>query len=212
MRPLTAKQQQILNFVSRHCRERGFPPTLREIGEAVGPANVSAVRGHLAALEKKGFIAKDPDKARSIRVVRSPSVLSAIKRKLHQFAQTDQNVLHRVAYGIVLVTRKRRKHFAAERRQWIQAALNKQAVERGWTLLHKRIEPDHLVFIAEVWPTHSPHAVAHRVRHACNAVRRRHLKDFPGRRLWAPGFAVTTDLGRLDEIAERFLNEVPAEK
>ncbi len=212
MRPLTAKQQQILNFVSRHCHERGFPPTLREIGSAVGPANVSAVRGHLAALEKKGFITRDPDKARSIRVVRSPSVLSTIKRKLHQFAQTDQNVLHRVAYGIVLVTCKRRKHFVGERRQWIESALDKQAVEHGWSLLHKRIEPDHLVFIAEVWPTHSPHAVAHRVRHACNAVRRRHPKDFPGQRLLAPGFAVTTDLGQLDEMVERFLNEVPAEE
>ncbi len=212
MRPLTSKQQQILNFVSRHCREHGFPPTMREIGEAVGPANVSAVRGHLAALEKKGFITKDPDKARSIRIVGSSSVLSSIKRKLHQFAGTDQNVMYRVAYGIALVTRNRRKHFVGKRRQWIQAALEKQAVEHGWTLLHKRIEPDHIAFVAEVWPTHSPHAVAHRVRHACNAVRRRHLKDFPGRRLWSAGFAVTTDLGQLDEMVESFVNEVPAEK
>lgn len=212
MRPLTSKQQQILSFVSRHCRERGFPPTLREIGEAVGPANISAVRGHLAALQKKGFITKDPDKARSIRIVRSSSVLSSIKHKLHQLAGTDRNVLYRVAYGIALVTRKRRKHFVGKRREWIEAALDRQAVEHGWILLHKRIEPDHLVFITEVWPTHSPHAVAHRVRHACNAVRRRHLKDFPGRRLWAPGFAVTTDLGQLDEMVESFLNEAPAEK
>lgn len=212
MRSLTSKQQQILNFVSRYCREREFPPTLREIGEAVGPANISAVRGHLAALQKKGFITKDPDKARSIRIVRSSSVLSSFKHKLHQLAGMDRNVLYRVAYGIVLVTRKRRKHFVGNRREWIEAALDRQAVEHGWTLLHKRVGGDHLVFVAEVWPTHSPHAVAHRVRRACNAVRRRHLKDFPGRRLWAPGFAVTTDLGRLDEMAERFLNEVPAEK
>ena len=125
MRPLTSKQQQILNFVSRHCREHGFPPTMREIGEAVGPANISAVRGHLAALEKKGFITKDPDKARSIRIIRQPSVLSSIKRRLHKFARTDQNVLHRVIYGIVLVTRKRRKHFGGRRRLWIETALDK---------------------------------------------------------------------------------------
>ena len=57
VRPLTAKQQKVLDFVDGHCRSRGFPPTLREIGEGVGLANVSAVRGHVTALEKKRAVA-----------------------------------------------------------------------------------------------------------------------------------------------------------
>ena len=65
MRPTTERQQAILDFVQQHLADHGFPPTLREIGEALGLAHVSAVRGHLAALEKKGYIVKDPDKARS---------------------------------------------------------------------------------------------------------------------------------------------------
>lgn len=72
MRPLTPKQQAILDFVGEFSRDRGFAPSLREIGEAVGLTNVSAVRGHVAALEKKGCLRKEPDQPRSISVVTPP--------------------------------------------------------------------------------------------------------------------------------------------
>jgi len=72
MRPLTPRQQAILDFVSQFSRERGFAPSLREIGQAVGLANTSAVRGHVAALERKGVLRKEPDQPRSISVVTSP--------------------------------------------------------------------------------------------------------------------------------------------
>ena len=212
-KPLTDKQSRILDFVRESSAENGFPPTLREIGEAVGVANVSAVRGHLAAIEKKGYITKDPDKARSIRIVgdRRPSVLSRFKRKLHQFARTDEGVVHRVVYGIVLATRKRRRHFVGRGREWMIEALDKRAAEHGWTFLEQRVEPDHVVLIVEVWPTHSPGRVVSRVRHAGESLKRRHMLAFPGRRMWATGYAVTTDLERLDEMAEQFLAEVPPE-
>lgn len=97
MRPLTPRQQATLGFVSEFARSRGFAPSLREIGQAVGLANISAVRGHVAALEKKGCLKKEPDQSRSIRVVNSPSLMSRLKRKLHEFARTDQGVLHHLA-------------------------------------------------------------------------------------------------------------------
>lgn len=213
IKPLTDKQRRILNFVRESSAEHGFPPTLREIGEAVGVANVSAVRGHLAAIEKKGYIAKDPDKARSIRIVREPkpSVLSRFKRKLHQFARTDEGVVHRVVYGIVLAARKRRRHFVGRGGEWIVEALDKRATEHGWTFLEKRVQPDHVVLIVEVWPTHSPGRVVSRIRHAGEGLKRRHMLTFPGRRLWAQGYAVTTDLERLDEMAEQFLAGIAPE-
>ena len=100
MKPLTNRQSSVLEFVAKYSYRRGFPPTLREIGDGTGLSNVSAVRGHIMALEKKGYITKDPDKARSIRIVHSPSALSKLKRQLHEFARTDEGVLHKIIYGV----------------------------------------------------------------------------------------------------------------
>ena len=52
---LTERQRKVLDFVQGYVDGHGFPPTLREIGDAVGIASLNAVRGHLAALEKKGL-------------------------------------------------------------------------------------------------------------------------------------------------------------
>ena len=56
MRPLTNRQSALLEFVVEYSSRRGFPPTLREIGNGTGLSNISAVRGHVMALEKKGYI------------------------------------------------------------------------------------------------------------------------------------------------------------
>jgi len=208
MKPLTEKQRKILNFVRRYARERGFPPTLREIGDTVGPANISAVRGHLAALEKKGYIKKDPDKARSIRVVHAPSILSRFKRKLHEFARTDEGVIHRVTYGMVLATGGRLPHFAGKQGERLDEALDRRCAEHGWSFPLKKIEPDHVVLVVEAWPNHSPELVVSRVRQTGEAIWRRHPKDFPGKHLWAKGYAVTTDLEQLDELVGQFLEQV----
>ncbi|MHC4617891.1 MAG: LexA family protein [Planctomycetota bacterium] len=207
MRALTHRQEMVLDFVGEYCREQGFPPTLREIGEAIGLSNVSAVRGHIAALVKKGYITREEDKARSIRVVYSPSVLSKIKRRLHEFARTDEGVLHKVVYGVALVTTGRRRHFIGERRRWIDEALEQRAVEHGWRFLRKQIEPDHISVVVEVWPNHSAELVVARIRDTGNAVRRRHLKQFQGRSLWTKGYAVTTELGSLNDMVSELLQQ-----
>ena len=110
MRPLTPKQQAILDFVGEFSRDHGFAPSLREIGEAVGLTNVSAVRGHVAALEKKGYIAKEADKARSIRFLK-PSPFSAFKRKLHEVFRTDHGVIHRVVLALAWPTFRHRPSY-----------------------------------------------------------------------------------------------------
>lgn len=212
MRALTERQRSILDFLGQYSRQRGFPPTLREIGEAMGLANISAVRGHLRALEKKGYITKDPDKARSIRIVHSPSVVSRFKRKLHEFARTNEGVLHRVVYGLALATHERRPHFTGRRRAWMAEALERRAVEHGWRFLDRRIEPDHVVLAVEVWPNHSPQLAVSRVRQAGEALRRRRPKDFPGRCLWARGYAIATDLSQLDEMAAQLLEDSTPKK
>lgn len=207
--PTTERQQAILEFMQRYLAEHGFPPTLREIGESQGLTNVSAVRGHLAALEKKGYIVKQPDKARSIRLVNSPSLLSRFKKKLHQFAKTDEGVLHQVVYGIGLATRDLKVRFVGPIRTRIEAALDRRAAEHGWEYVRKRIEGDRIVLTVRVWPNHSPIAVASRIRHACEAAIRRERKGLlPPRHLWARGYVVTTNPDQLDALVEQFIEEM----
>jgi repressor LexA len=68
MDPLTPRQQRILEFITKTRDERGYPPTVREIGEAVGLTSSSSVHSQLAALERKGYLRRDPTKPRAIEV------------------------------------------------------------------------------------------------------------------------------------------------
>jgi repressor LexA len=63
---ITSRQQRILDFIAETVRERGYPPTVREIGEAVGLTSSSSVHAQLANLERKGLLHKDPTKPRAM--------------------------------------------------------------------------------------------------------------------------------------------------
>lgn len=60
------KQLEILNFIYKQVKKKGYPPTVREIGEATALSSTSTVHGHLARLEKNGYILRDPSKPRAI--------------------------------------------------------------------------------------------------------------------------------------------------
>jgi len=66
---ISNRQQAILEFIKNEVREKGYPPSVREIGEAVGLASSSTVHGHLDRLEKKGLIRRDPTKPRAIEIL-----------------------------------------------------------------------------------------------------------------------------------------------
>jgi repressor LexA len=66
---LTARQQQILEVVDAHLLRHGYPPTVREIGEAVGLTSSSTVHAHLANLERLGHLKRDPTKPRALGVI-----------------------------------------------------------------------------------------------------------------------------------------------
>ncbi len=65
---LTVKKRQILEFIERCIRERGYPPSVREIGEAVGLTSSSTVHAHLSSLQQMGYLRRDPTKPRAIEV------------------------------------------------------------------------------------------------------------------------------------------------
>lgn len=66
---LTDRQRDILAFIKKRLQERGYPPSVREIGQAVGLTSSSTVHGHLRHLEEKGFLRRDPTKPRAIEVL-----------------------------------------------------------------------------------------------------------------------------------------------
>lgn len=70
---LTVRQQEILAFVTRFIESRGYPPSVREIGQAMGLTSSSTVHSHLEALARKGYLRRDPSKPRALELLRGGS-------------------------------------------------------------------------------------------------------------------------------------------
>lgn len=75
--PLSKRQQQVLDFIRAKVSERGYPPSVREIGEAIGLSSPSTVHSHLSTLSKLGYIRKDPTKPRAIEILSTPGTTAA---------------------------------------------------------------------------------------------------------------------------------------
>ena len=73
---LSKRQQQILEFIDSETRQRGYPPSVREIGTAVGLTSPSTVHSHLTTLQDRGFLHRDPSKPRAIEVRFDPVTVS----------------------------------------------------------------------------------------------------------------------------------------
>jgi repressor LexA len=78
---LTGKRREILDFIASQIRERGYPPSVREIGEAVGLTSSSTVHTHLTTLQRQGFLRRDPTKPRAIEVRYDAVSGAAIERR-----------------------------------------------------------------------------------------------------------------------------------
>jgi repressor LexA len=91
-RDLSERQQGILDFIRVFIEENQFPPTIREIGKRVGISSTSVVKYNLDALERKGFIERDSDISRGIRL--TDAVLGALSDVIHV------PILGRIAAGV----------------------------------------------------------------------------------------------------------------
>ncbi|MEQ8716177.1 MAG: transcriptional repressor LexA [Acidimicrobiales bacterium] len=78
---LTARQREILGVIDKMQRERGYPPSVREIGEAVGLTSPSTVHSHLSSLQRLGYLRRDPTKPRAIEVLFDASTGAALERR-----------------------------------------------------------------------------------------------------------------------------------
>jgi repressor LexA len=78
---LTQRQQDIIDFIARTVNERGYPPSVREIGDAVGLTSPSTVHSHLATLQRLGYLKRDPTKPRAIEVRYDPNSGAPLERR-----------------------------------------------------------------------------------------------------------------------------------
>lgn len=78
---LTPRQRQILDIIETFTRDRGYPPSVREIGQAVGLTSPSTVHTHLGTLQRLGFIRRDPTKPRAIEVRYDPNSGAVLERR-----------------------------------------------------------------------------------------------------------------------------------
>jgi repressor LexA len=125
MTKLSKRQQEILDFIKKEVQTKGYPPSVREIGEAVGLASSSTVHGHLARLESKGLIRRDPTKPRAIEIL-DPDFTSSIPKS---------NVVNVPVIGKVTAG------------QPITAVEN---VEEYFPLPDRLVSPDDQVFMLEI--------------------------------------------------------------
>lgn len=96
---LTKRQQEIFDFIGGYTSDNGYPPTVRDIGKAVGLASSSTVHAHLANLEKLGLLRRDPSKPRAIEVI-GRSVEQAVEGVRNVVGQTHRlPLLGQVAAG-----------------------------------------------------------------------------------------------------------------
>ena len=82
---LTVRQRQILEFIDDQLRSRGFPPSVREIGEAVGLTSPSTVHAHLNSLTDLGYLRRDPVKPRAMEVHYDPTTDAVAERRPVRF-------------------------------------------------------------------------------------------------------------------------------
>lgn len=78
---LTARQIEVLGAIERSIRERGYPPTLRELMAEFDVKSTNAISGHLRALERKGHIQRGAKSSRAIRILRMPAEINADGRE-----------------------------------------------------------------------------------------------------------------------------------
>jgi repressor LexA len=78
---LTGKRREILDFIAAQVSERGYPPSVREIGFAVGLASTSTVQAHLNTLQRQGYLRRDPTKPRALEVRYDATSGAAIERR-----------------------------------------------------------------------------------------------------------------------------------
>ena len=112
MEELTERQKSIFNYIKQEIASKGYPPSVREIGKAVGLKSPASVHSHLKTLEEKGYLRRDPEKPRAIEVLKKDN------NKSSKNIKTDDNreilevpILGRVKAGVPILSEENIENF-----------------------------------------------------------------------------------------------------
>jgi repressor LexA len=103
MEELTDRQREILNFIVKETETRGFPPTIREIGEEMNISSTNGVNDHLKALERKGYLNRGEQQSRSLVPTKRARLVLGLGAKNKDASLIEVPVLGRVAAGAPLL-------------------------------------------------------------------------------------------------------------
>ena len=108
MQGLTKRQEQTLDYIRQSIEERGYPPTLREIGVYMGIRSTNGVNDHLRALERKGYLRREDMKSRALRVVEQPDRSAPVPASSSPSDEgmLEVRILGRVAAGLPLLAQE----------------------------------------------------------------------------------------------------------
>lgn len=133
MSKLSSRQQAILNFIKNEVKDKGYPPSVREIGEAVGLASSSTVHGHLERLEKKGLIRRDPTKPRAIEILDGETGDGALSVSV-----THVPLIGRVTAGVPITATENIEeyfplpsHFVGDHKVFMLSVIGESMIEAG---------------------------------------------------------------------------------
>lgn len=133
MSKISKRQYAILEFIKQEVRDKGYPPSVREIAEAVGLLSSSTVHGHLDRLEKKGFIRRDPTKPRAIEILNQDAESNVIP-----FPVANVPVVGRVTAGIPITATENIEeyfplpsHFVGDNNVFILNVIGDSMIEAG---------------------------------------------------------------------------------
>ncbi len=200
MEALTARQQEILTFIQSRIAERAVAPTLMEIGERFSIPNPNGIRSHLLALEKKGYIQRTPDRARSIRLLHAPgqrtTIITALKKKIW----ASQHYFAYLPIIIACRTRKGYPFFQEKIADELDKQLRRVCREHDWEIRKLEISADGFIISLLASPDHSPERIVRNLKNATLALGVCHPLHFHGKNMWAPGFVATTDPQMVEEL------------
>jgi REP element-mobilizing transposase RayT len=140
-------------------------------------------------------------------VLRSPSTISRLKRKVHEVLKTDEGVIHQIIYGLAWLTHDKAPFLQGSAKDLMAAALDQEVVDRGWELVQKELRPEYVSLVVKVWPNHSAELVVRRFQDAGLRVKRHYPDLFPGKSLWGQGYIATTSIELMPDLAEQYFQK-----
>lgn len=193
MEELTDRQRALLDFLGAFQKQNGYPPTLAQMANHLGVSSLTGIRGHLAALERKGCIHKAPGASRAVVVKGWKKLLNATVGRV-QGRHGASSACGSVTYYLGWLTRGRKPllaRLAVE--DIVERTIREISADHGWTIEELTVEDDRIFLRITVSPDHSPAAVVQHFQWFAGWERLKRFGLSGLRGLWSSGFAAGTD-------------------